>query len=68
MTAPLYCPFCADEDLWPQAEPAGAWRCRGCTRAFVVTKVRTTTEQPVEHPQDLEFRQPAGLISTQENP
>lgn len=38
MTVVTYCPYCASEDLWPQAEPKGAWACHSCTRAFVVTK------------------------------
>jgi transposase-like protein len=33
---PFYCPYCADEDLRPVAEPHGAWRCTGCLRVFVV--------------------------------
>ena len=35
--APLYCPYCGDEDLRPyEAEGAGhgAWECRSCLRAF----------------------------------
>ncbi len=38
--AALYCPFCGDEDLWPKEEPVGAWRCRSCTRVFVITLER----------------------------
>jgi len=47
--APLYCPYCAGEDLRPhEAKPAGAdqgpavhgaWECRSCTRVFTVTFV-----------------------------
>ena len=46
MSVAQYCPYCGDEDLWPQEEPKGAWRCRSCTRAFVVTKVKASTESP----------------------
>ncbi len=34
-----HCPFCAEEDLWPQ-EQAGAWHCRACARVFTVSLVR----------------------------
>lgn len=73
MNAPMYCPFCADEDLWPQAEPVGAWRCRGCTRAFVVKRVRSTTEQPIGQPTPIDrladalSPRPQDPASTQEN-
>lgn len=40
MTVVTFCPYCASEDLWPQVEPQGAWACRSCTRAFVVTKAK----------------------------
>jgi hypothetical protein len=44
---PFYCPYCAEEDLVPQAaEPVtdstagpsghGAWVCRSCLRIFAV--------------------------------
>lgn len=33
------CPYCGEEELRPQPEPRGAWRCAGCTRVFVVTFV-----------------------------
>ena len=35
---PLYCPFCAEEDLRP-AEAHGAWHCRACTRTFSVRRL-----------------------------
>ena len=35
-----HCPFCADEDLRPQEEPAGAWLCSSCSRVFTVALVR----------------------------
>ncbi len=33
---PFYCPYCAEEDLRPEPEPHGAWRCVACLRVFVV--------------------------------
>jgi hypothetical protein len=39
-SAVQHCPFCADEDLHPFADPAGevknAWECRSCLRVFSV--------------------------------
>jgi ribosomal protein L37AE/L43A len=32
--APLYCPYCGDEDLRPHEETHGAWECRSCARVF----------------------------------
>jgi len=34
--APLYCPYCGEEDIEPRGASAGAWLCRGCSRAFDV--------------------------------
>ena len=34
--APLYCPYCGDEDLRPNEAAHGAWECRSCTRVFSV--------------------------------
>ncbi|GIF72737.1 hypothetical protein [Asanoa siamensis] len=34
--APMYCPYCAEEDLRPHEESHGAWECRGCQRVFSV--------------------------------
>jgi ribosomal protein L37AE/L43A len=35
--APLYCPYCGDEDLRPNADGGhGAWECRSCARVFAV--------------------------------
>ena len=31
----LYCPYCAEEDLFPLE--GGGWECRSCMRAFSVT-------------------------------
>jgi ribosomal protein L37AE/L43A len=33
--AVLYCPYCAEETLFPLEE--GGWECRSCMRAFSVT-------------------------------
>jgi ribosomal protein L37AE/L43A len=42
-TAIFHCPFCADEDLRPVAEPAGAWACQACARVFTVDLVTVDT-------------------------
>ncbi len=34
--APLYCPYCGEEDLRPSAESHGSWECHGCARVFTV--------------------------------
>jgi ribosomal protein L37AE/L43A len=34
--APLYCPYCGEEDLYPREESHGAWECRSCARVFAV--------------------------------
>ena len=34
--APLYCPYCGDEDLRPNEASHGAWECRSCIRVFSV--------------------------------
>ena len=36
---PFYCPYCGDEDLTPEEEPAGAWKCHACRRVFTVRLV-----------------------------
>ncbi|MFC7549504.1 hypothetical protein [Plantactinospora sp. GCM10030261] len=33
---PLYCPYCGEEDLRPNADAHGAWECHGCARVFSV--------------------------------
>ena len=35
----FYCPYCGEEDLRPEEEPHGAWRCADCRRVFVVRMV-----------------------------
>jgi transposase-like protein len=35
-SAPLYCPYCGEEDLRPHGESHGAWECRSCVRVFTV--------------------------------
>ena len=42
-TAIFYCPFCAEEDLRPVADPAGAWSCEACARVFTVGLVSVDT-------------------------
>jgi transposase-like protein len=34
--APLYCPYCGEEDLRPHEQTHGAWECHACTRVFSV--------------------------------
>jgi ribosomal protein L37AE/L43A len=33
---PFHCPYCAEEDLIPQEQPSGAWKCLACLRVFAV--------------------------------
>jgi ribosomal protein L37AE/L43A len=42
-TVIYHCPFCAEEDLRPVAEPAGAWACQACARVFTVELVTVDT-------------------------
>lgn len=37
--APMYCPYCAEEDLTPRGEHAGHWYCESCARAFSLSFV-----------------------------
>ncbi|GAB2927705.1 hypothetical protein GCM10027280_13980 [Micromonospora polyrhachis] len=34
--APLYCPYCGEEDLRPHDGAHGAWECHACARVFSV--------------------------------
>jgi ribosomal protein L37AE/L43A len=34
--APLYCPYCGEEDLRPNEQAHGAWECRSGARVFSV--------------------------------
>ncbi|HEY6596416.1 MAG TPA: hypothetical protein VI011_20260 [Asanoa sp.] len=34
--APLYCPYCGEEDLRPHEQTHGAWECHACARVFSV--------------------------------
>ncbi|MER7890562.1 hypothetical protein ABTX15_12130 [Micromonospora sp. NPDC094482] len=34
--APLYCPYCGEEDLRPSEAGHGAWECHACVRVFTV--------------------------------
>jgi ribosomal protein L37AE/L43A len=38
--APLYCPFCCEEDLRPVEDDPAAWSCRACAHVFAVQLVR----------------------------
>lgn len=44
-TVIFHCPFCAEEDLRPVAEPAGAWACQACARVFTVELVTVDTSR-----------------------
>jgi transposase-like protein len=33
-SAPIYCPYCGEEDLRPHSDDHGAWECRSCARVF----------------------------------
>ena len=35
-SAPLYCPYCGEEDLRPHESSYGAWECHSCVRVFSV--------------------------------
>ena len=35
-STPMYCPYCGDEDLYPNEASHGAWECHSCTRVFSV--------------------------------
>ncbi len=34
--APMFCPYCAEENLRPHGETHGTWECRSCTRVFAL--------------------------------
>ncbi|HWS31996.1 MAG TPA: hypothetical protein VN408_04550 [Actinoplanes sp.] len=34
--APMYCPYCGDEDLRPNEASHGAWECHSCARVFSI--------------------------------
>ena len=36
---PFYCPYCGDEELVPEAEPAVHDQCQACLRVFTVRLV-----------------------------
>ncbi|GAB3679245.1 Insertion element protein [Saccharopolyspora dendranthemae] len=36
---PQCCPYCGDEELTPEEEPSGAWKCHACLRVFTVRLV-----------------------------
>ncbi|WP_018830641.1 hypothetical protein [Salinispora tropica] len=35
-SAPLYCPYCGEEDLRPSETGHGGWACHACARVFTV--------------------------------
>ena len=35
-STPLYCPYCGEEDLYPNEASHGAWECHACARVFTV--------------------------------
>ena len=35
-STPLYCPYCGEEDLYPNEAAHGAWECHSCARVFTV--------------------------------
>jgi transposase-like protein len=35
-STPMYCPYCGDEDLYPNEASHGAWECHSCARVFTV--------------------------------
>lgn len=34
--APMYCPYCGEEDLRPHEDDHTGWLCRSCARVFTV--------------------------------
>jgi transposase-like protein len=32
--APFYCPYCGEEDIRPEGEGHGDWRCSSCARLW----------------------------------
>jgi hypothetical protein len=38
-----YCPYCGDEDLFPEPSSHRAWHCRSCARVFEVSFVGLKT-------------------------
>ena len=51
---PLFCPYCAGEELFPAVEDDFAWSCSDCTRVFSVRY----------HGQDDPLHRPAAARST----
>jgi ribosomal protein L37AE/L43A len=37
--APFYCPYCGEEDIRPEGEQHGQWRCDACTRVWTLRYV-----------------------------
>lgn len=52
--APLYCPYCGEQDLRPDAAdgaplPHGGWRCGDCRRTYRLTGLAPTSTGPTEN-------------------
>jgi len=47
--AVMYCPYCAEETLFPIED--GGWECRSCMRAFAVRFIGLVSQgsRPVSH-------------------
>jgi transposase-like protein len=35
-STPFYCPYCGEENLFPNEASHGAWECHSCARVFTV--------------------------------
>nr|WP_296070574.1 hypothetical protein [uncultured Actinoplanes sp.] len=49
-STPLYCPYCGEEDLYPNEASHGAWECHSCARVFTVkfNGLLTLSRSPVK--------------------
>ena len=61
----LYCPYCAEETLFPLE--GGGWECRSCFRAFsvaflgLISRDRSPQEQPMTHARGTTPSNPRGV-------
>jgi transposase-like protein len=44
--APFYCPYCGEEDIRPDGEGHGQWRCGACTRVWTLRLVGLSADRP----------------------
>ena len=44
--APVYCPYCGDEDLRPEEGGHRRWSCQSCRRVFEVAFVGLLAARP----------------------